>query len=129
MGIKKILMIDDEADLCKLVKMNLEAAGEFTVETVPDGREGIKLAKKIKPDLIILDVMMPGINGIETLGILKRDKDTIAIPVVMLSIKQDETTKFEAAQLYDEDYLSKPIDAPSLKAKIEQVLARRGACK
>ncbi|MDP2913760.1 MAG: response regulator [Candidatus Omnitrophota bacterium] len=123
---KKILMIDDEINFCKLVKMNLESTGDFTVETVSDGKEGIKLAKKIKPDLILLDVMMPGISGIEVLERLKKDRDTVAIPVAMLSIKRDEFIKFEAAQLYDEDYITKPIDAPSLKAKIEEILKRRG---
>lgn len=124
---KKILMIDDEINFCKLVKMNLESMGDFTVETVSDGKEGIKLAKKIKPDLILLDVMMPGISGIEVLERLKKDRDTVAIPVAMLSIKRDEFIKAEAAQLYDEDYITKPIDAPSLKAKIEEILERRGA--
>lgn len=125
MGKKRILIIDDEEIFCKIVKRNLELMGDFEVNIATDGKGGIKLAKKAKPDLILLDIVMLGIDGFEVLKRLKKDNDTMTIPVVMLSAKGDEASKFRAAQLYDEKYITKPIDAPDLKCKIEEVLKKR----
>ncbi|MCK9573470.1 MAG: response regulator [Candidatus Omnitrophica bacterium] len=122
----KILIIDDEENFCKLVKMNLELDRNYIVEIAIDGKKGIDLAKKFKPNAIILDIMMPKMSGFEVLGKLKKDSKTIAIPVIMLSAKEDMDSQFKAAQLYDELYLVKPIDAHTLKGKIEEVLSRRG---
>ncbi|MDD4182667.1 MAG: response regulator [Candidatus Omnitrophica bacterium] len=126
MNRKKVLIIDDEESFCKLVKMNLELDESFKVETATDGKKGLELAKRFKPDVIILDIMMPKMSGFEVLEKIKKDPQTITIPVVMLSAKEDMDFQVKAAQLYDELYLIKPIDAPTLKAKIEEVLARRG---
>ncbi|NQS99482.1 MAG: response regulator [Candidatus Omnitrophica bacterium] len=123
---KKILLIDDEEDFCRLVKMNLELIGNFEVNSATNGKQGLKLAKKLKPDLILLDIMMPGINGFEVLERLKKDQDTVQIPVVMLTAKEDEPSKIKASELYDELYLTKPIEAPDLKAKIDEILKMRG---
>ena len=123
---KKILIIDDEKDLCLLIKKNLEALGDFNVEMATNGKKGIQLAKKVKPDLIILDIIMPGMDGFEVLKNLKSNLKTRAIPVVMLTAKEDEESKVKAAQLYDELYITKPIEASALKTKIEEVLGRRG---
>lgn len=125
MAMKSILIIDDEIDLCKLIKMNLESASDFEVIIAINAEEGIKLAKKIKPDLILLDIVMPGMDGFEVLKRLKKDTNTIAIPVVMLTAKGDDISKIKGAQLYDEEYIVKPVEAPDLKAKIEEVLKRR----
>lgn len=124
---KKILIIDDEADFCKSVKMNLELGSEFEVEIALSGDEGIKLAKTKKPNLILLDIIMPKMDGFEVLKSLKKDKDTIAIPVVMLTAKTDDASKLRASMLYDEKYLSKTIESPQLKAEIEKVLRRSGS--
>ncbi len=126
MSKRRILIIDDEENFCKLVKMNLELDVDFTVETATEGKKGIELAKKFKPDIIILDIMMPKMSGFEVLEKIKKDPKTIGIPVVMLSAKEDMDFQVKAAQLYDELYLVKPIDAPTLKAKIEEILKRRG---
>lgn len=123
---KRILLIDDEDDFCKLVKMNLELIGNFEVTTATNGKKGIKLAKKLKPDLILLDILMPGIDGFAVLQRLKEDENTIEIPVVMLTAKGDEVSKTKASELYDEEYITKPIEAPDLKARIEEVFKRRG---
>lgn len=120
-----ILMIDDERDFCKLVKLNLESFGDFEVVTAFTGKEGIKLARQTKPDLILLDVMMPGMDGFEVLERLKKDEHTIAIPVVMLTVKRDDDSMFQASQLFDEDYVTKPVEADELKARIENVLKRK----
>ncbi|MDP2924499.1 MAG: response regulator [Candidatus Omnitrophota bacterium] len=122
---KKILIIDDEEYFCKMVKRNLEITGSFLVAIATNGKRGLSIAKKDKPDVIILDVMMPKMNGFEVLKRLKKDIDTISIPVIMLTAKGDQESYMQAAQLYDELYLLKPIDAPTLKTKIEEVIKRR----
>jgi len=122
---KKILLIDDEADFCKITKMNLELISDFSVEFATNAKAGINLAKRIKPDLILLDIRMPGMDGLVTLEKLKSDKDTMEIPVVMLTALDSEDYKLKASSLYDEDYITKPIEAKELKAKIEEVLSRR----
>lgn len=126
MSKKKILIIDDEADFCKLVKRNLELIGDFEVVIAGDGKQGFNSAKKLKPDLILLDIMMPRMDGFKVLEKLKSDMNTLAIPVIMLTAKGDEASKVKAAQLYDEEYIIKPIEAPELKTKIEEVLRRSG---
>lgn len=126
MSKKKILIIDDEADFCKLVKRNLELIGDFEVVIAGDGKQGFNSAKKLKPDLILLDIMMPRMDGFKVLEKLKSDMNTLAIPVIMLTAKGDEASKVKAAQLYDEEYIIKPIEAPELKTQIEEVLRRSG---
>jgi DNA-binding response OmpR family regulator len=121
---KKIMIIEDEADFCKLVKMNLEAIGDFEVEIANDSKRGFDLAKKNKPDLILMDIMMPQVDGFKILEKLKDDTSTIEIPVIMLTARGDETSKIIATQLYDEDYIVKPVEALELKEKIEKVLKR-----
>ena len=79
------------------------------------------------PDLILLDILMPGMDGFEVLEKLKKHEDTMMIPVVMLTAKGDEASKTKATQLYDELYITKPIEATDLKIKIEEVLERTGA--
>ncbi|MFA6350600.1 MAG: response regulator [Candidatus Omnitrophota bacterium] len=118
----KILIIDDELDFGKLVKMNLELNGEFNVEIAENGKKGIAMAKKMMPDLILLDILMPGMNGFEVLRKLKADTVTIGIPVIMLSALEDQSVKIKAAQLYNEEYIVKPIEAPELAKKIKNVL-------
>ena len=124
--IKKILIIDDEEDFSKLVKKNLELTGEFEVSTAINGNQGLTLVKKTKPDLILLDIMMPGIDGFKVLETLKANMDTIDIPVIMLTAKGDDPSKIRSSQLYDDEYINKPIGAADLKAKILEVFRRRG---
>jgi DNA-binding response OmpR family regulator len=120
----KILIIDDEVDFGKIIKMNLEESGDFTVEIAKDGKTGIKLAQKIKPNLILLDVRMPGMDGFQVLEKLKKSNETLSIPVVMLSAMGDDFTKGKASELYGEEYITKPIDIQALKVKIKEILTR-----
>jgi len=128
MGLKKVLIIDDEAEFCELVKMYFEITlrSNFQVSIALDGKEGVKLAKKIKPDLIILDVVMPVMDGFQALELLKKDPQTLSIPVVMLSAKIDAESKLKAMELYNDEYINKPVAMLDLKAKVEGVLKRRG---
>ncbi len=126
MGSRKILIVDDEKDLCAMLKVNLEQLSGYEVVTASDGREGLKAARERQPDLILLDIMMPGISGLEVLRRLKGDPKTLSIPVVMLSAVKDEESKQEAGRLYDEDYIEKPVRLDTLRSKIEEVLSRLG---
>ena len=121
-----VLMIDDEEDILWTVKKSLEVMGNYTVETVQDGKKGLAMARKVRPDLILLDITMPRMDGFEVLKILKNDSATAKIPVIMFSAREDEEAKIEASQLYDEDYIVKGVEMPLLKQKIEDVLKRRG---
>ncbi|MDD3295736.1 MAG: response regulator [Candidatus Omnitrophica bacterium] len=120
---KKILAIDDEKDFCFFTKKNLERAG-YEVFTVSDGKSGIKVAKEQRPDLILLDIMMPGIDGFEVLEILKKDSNTCHIPVVMLTGRDDEESKSRAKKLLNEDYLIKPVEIENLREKVESILGK-----
>lgn len=126
MSKKKILIVDDEADFCKLIKWNLESAGDFEVYVATEGRRGIALAKEIRPTLILLDITMPGMDGFKVLEKLKADEETLGIPVLMLTAKGDEASKTKASELYDDYYITKPIATPDLKNKIEEILKVRG---
>jgi Response regulators consisting of a CheY-like receiver domain and a winged-helix DNA-binding domain len=107
-----------------LVKQNLNEEGKYEVEYTNDPDEGIKLAKRIVPDVILLDITMPKKTGLEVLEILKKDKKTVGLPVIMLTALQDTETKLKASYLYGDDYLVKPITLGLLKIKIDEVIER-----
>jgi len=121
----KILAIDDEEDFTFFLKHNLERI-KYQIITASGGEEGIELAKKEKPDLILLDLMMPKIDGFEVSRRLKEDPKTTSIPIVMLTAKDDEEACKKALSLKNEDYLIKPMEVEDLRAKIEEVLKRTG---
>ena len=123
---KRILIIDDEEDFCSLIKTGLETRSDFEVSIATNGKEGIELARMIKPDLILLDVTMPEIDGFQVLEKLKKDKNTVSIPVVMLTAREDVEYKRKAAQLFNEGYLTKPVEFSVLKSTIENIFKRRG---
>lgn len=122
---KKILLIDDEEDFVYFTKINLEQTGKFEVATAIDADAGIKMVRKFKPNLILLDIMMPGKDGFEVLKTVKKDKETRGIPVVMFTVKDEDSYKQKAARLYDEDYITKPVELEELIARIEKVLKKR----
>jgi DNA-binding response OmpR family regulator len=123
---KKILIIDDEKEVCVSTKMLMERVSNYQVETALNGTDGLRLAKKLKPDLIILDVRMPGLSGFDVLRELKNDLSTMEIPVIMLTALNDEESKSTASGLYSELFLNKPISAIELKEKIDEVFKIRG---
>jgi len=126
MRMKVIVLIDDEEDFCRVIKEHLEGISDFEVFTATNGKAGIDLVKKIKPDLIALDILMPGMDGFQVLERLKKDNATMDIPVIILSGKDDDKSKITAAKLYAEMYLTKPVDAKELKEKIDEVFKWRG---
>ncbi len=122
---KRILIIDDERDFCRMVKFNLERTKQYEVLFATDGRSGIEIARSKKPDLILLDIMMAPMDGWETLVNIKGNLELKDIPVMMLTAKQ--LTPFEAKEygIYIEDYILKPITHKELYDAIERVLSRK----
>ena len=121
---RKILVIDDEKDYMYFLKLNLEAVGRYRVTTASNGLRGVASAIFQKPDLILLDIMMPGMNGFETLKRLKSHRQTVSIPVIMLTAVNQSEAQKQAAELFNEDYITKPIETKDLKTRIERVLSR-----
>jgi two-component system phosphate regulon response regulator PhoB len=118
-----ILLIDDERDLIELVRYNVEREG-FDVIATHDGREGLEIARKHRPELILLDVMMPGIDGLEVCRALRRDPDTERTPVIMLTARASESDRIVGLELGADDYLTKPFSPRELVARVKAVLRR-----
>lgn len=123
---KKILVVDDEKDLTFFLKANLELGGEYSVIVANNAKDGIRAAEHHRPDLILMDIMMPGMDGLEALKVLKENEKTCQIPVIMLTAKGDEGSKETAASSFNEAYIVKPVEIETLKSKIRTILARRG---
>lgn len=121
---KKILIIDDEKNMCLLIKQNLELTGHFRVIAAYSGKDGLAAAAREKPDLILLDILMPGMSGFDVLEKLKTSDATTSIPVIMLTAVGTEAAKEKAMSLYNEDYIVKPVQSDVLIGKIEEVLMR-----
>lgn len=120
---KKVLIADDEQDILDILKFNLEAEG-FTVETANNGVVAIEKAKNFLPDLIILDVMMPGKTGIEvcsTLRLLPEFKSTL---IIFLSAMSDDTAEVKGLEIGADDYLKKPIRPKVLMSKVNSLFRR-----
>ena len=122
----RVLLIDDEETLCEVIRRGLERTGLFEVGFATDGKTGLLMARKGNPDVILLDVRMPKMSGIEVLRTLKRDYPLSTIPVIMLSGLLDESTKKDCNYQYAEEYIEKPADLAQLRSRIEAVLRRVG---
>ena len=116
----KILVIDDEPSIINLVSAYLKPEG-YEVYTAADGNAGLKAARAFKPDLIILDLMLPGIDGIELLSRLRRESD---VYVIMLTARTDETDKIVGLSVGADDYVTKPFSPRELVARIKAALRR-----
>jgi two-component system alkaline phosphatase synthesis response regulator PhoP len=117
---KKILVIDDEGDLLKLEKTRLEVSG-YVVITLDSGARVLEIARSEKPDLILLDVVMPGKNGCDVCRELKADTSTRGIPVIIFTAHypEEEYLKVGSSEVGADDYILKPFDAEELLAKIK----------
>ena len=119
----KVLVVDDEPDDVELVKFNLKSAG-FEVVTACDGEEALKKARAAPPDLIVLDVMLPEVDGLEVCKILRRDLATSAIPIVLLSAKAAEVDRVLGLELGADDYVTKPFSPRELVLRVKKLLGR-----
>lgn len=117
----KILVVDDESSIVTLLQFNIEKAG-FDVVTAEDGRTGYELALAEKPDLIVLDLMLPEMDGIEVCKQLRQDK--VETPILMLTAKDDELDKIIGLELGADDYLTKPFSPREVVARIKAILRR-----
>ena len=117
-----IMLVDDNTDLLYSVKKGLESISKgFEVVTVEGGKECLQSLKKIKPDLILLDIMMPGMDGWDTCAKIKSNKKTENIPIVFLTAKTDPVSK-SMGRLASSDYITKPFDMKDLKKRIDSVI-------
>ncbi len=119
----KILIVDDECNIRELLKFNLEKSGYKVIEA-DDGQSAITIAKTQKPELIVLDLMLPGMDGLEVCRIVKNSRETAAIPIIMLTAKNEEIDKVIGLELGADDYLTKPFSPRELLARIKAVLRR-----
>jgi two-component system phosphate regulon response regulator PhoB len=123
MGKAVVLVVEDDPDILRLVSHNLKAA-EFDVLTAQDGYEGLSLAKKHIPQLVILDLMLPGLDGFEVCKELKRSPTTKNIPVLMLTAKGEEVDRIVGLELGAEDYVVKPFSPRELILRVRAILRR-----
>ena len=124
----KVLVVDDEDNIIELIRLGLRYEG-FQVEVASDGEQGIMQAQRVNPDLIILDVMMPGIDGIEACRRLRSNPTTRDIPVLMLTAKDDVSDRILGLQTGADDYLTKPFDFYELLERIKAILRRQNRAK
>jgi two-component system alkaline phosphatase synthesis response regulator PhoP/two-component system response regulator VicR len=117
----KILVVDDEERIVKLLQVNLQKAG-YDVVSASNGNEALNIIKKEKPDLIILDIMMPEMDGIEALRKLKQDKKTKKIPVVMLTCKSEDKDIFCGWKEGADAYLTKPFEPAEVIIMVKGIL-------
>ncbi len=125
---KKILVVDDERDLVELIGMNLQRNG-YEVVSAHDGGTGLDMARKQKPDLLILDVMMPGLSGQDVTRTLKADPETAGIPILMLTAKTEETDIIVGLSMGADDYVTKPFSMKVLVARVGAVLRRKASAE
>ncbi len=119
----KILIVDDELNIRELIKFNVEKSGYKVLET-DNGQTAVSMAKAEQPDLVVLDLMLPGMDGLEVCRIIKNSRETAAIPIIMLTAKNEEIDKIIGLELGADDYLTKPFSPRELVARIKAVLRR-----
>ena len=120
---KHILVVDDEADLVDLISYNLKKEG-FSVDSALDGETAFAKIKKGRYDLVVLDLMLPGIQGMELCRILRNDPKTEALPIIMLTAKGEEVDKILGLEMGADDYVTKPFSPRELLARVKAVLRR-----
>ena len=119
----KILIVEDEANIRQLLRYNLEKEGFQVMEAI-DGIQGLRTAQREKPDLVLLDLMLPGMDGLEVCRTLKGTPATSALPIIMLTAKAEEVDKIIGLELGADDYMTKPFSPRELTARIKAVLRR-----
>lgn len=120
-----VLVIEDEGDIAELIAFNLERSG-LKVEKAADGLQGLELAQSLLPDLIVLDLMMPGMDGISLFKELKREAATRAIPVIMLTARGQTEDRIMGLEVGADDYMTKPFSPKELVLRVKNLLKRTG---
>jgi two-component system alkaline phosphatase synthesis response regulator PhoP len=122
-GNEKILVVEDEPDIAKLVSYNL-AQERFRVVTADNGEQALRIIEREKPDLVVLDLMLPGLSGIELCKILRGGPDTAKLPILMLTAKAGEADRVLGLELGADDYLTKPFSLREMVARVRAILRR-----
>jgi DNA-binding response OmpR family regulator len=120
---KKILVVEDDPDLVELLSFNLRACG-FAVSTSADGVDALKKARAIMPDLILLDLMLPQLDGFGVCEILRRDAATAAIPIIMLTAMSSHFARLAGLEAGANDYITKPFSPKQLVSRVQEFLGR-----
>jgi|TARA_R100000005_G_scaffold95839_2_gene79071 two-component system alkaline phosphatase synthesis response regulator PhoP len=118
-----ILVVDDEKDLLDLIEYNLKKEG-FAVLKAENGEEGIEIAKEHKPDLVLMDIMMPKMDGMEAVETMRADDELKSTPIIFLTARSDEKTEVEGLDKGGDDYITKPISTTKLISRIKAVMRR-----
>lgn len=121
---KRVLLIEDDPSSVRLVSYTLEQEG-YEVLTATNGLEGLKKVREEAPDLLVLDVMLPGLDGFEVCRRLRADEQTAGLPVLMLSAKAQEIDKTTGLKMGADDYLAKPADPSEIVARVANLLAMK----
>ncbi len=120
----KILVVDDEPDALEVLEFNLKNAG-YEVSTADDGEAALKKARQLLPDLILLDLMLPEVDGLEVCKLLRRDPATSGIPIIMVTAKAAEIDRVVGLELGADDYVTKPFSPRELVLRVRNLLRRR----
>ena len=120
---KKILIVDDEPDILRLTSLRLRKLG-YDVLTAADGKEALEIITNEKPDLVLLDLLMPFMDGAEVCKRVKNDKKLRHIPIILFTAHSDTTIPEKTKKLGAEDYIVKPFDPEELTYKVEEILAQ-----
>ena len=123
MSKQTILVVDDERDLLDLIEYNLKKEG-FKVLKAENGEEGISKAKEHRPDLILLDIMMPKMDGLEAVEIMRKDDDLKKTTIILLTARSDEKTEIDGLNKGGDDYITKPISTTKLVSRIKAAMRR-----
>lgn len=123
---QKILVVEDEPDIRKLVQYNLTQE-RFNVLEAEDGEQALKLLQREKPNLIILDLMLPGLSGMELCKLLKQRSETAKLPILMLTAKAGEADRIVGLEMGADDYLAKPFSPREMVARVRAILRRSEA--
>jgi len=126
MAKERILVVEDDEDILQLLKYNLAKEG-YKVTGAASGEEALKVLKSNVPDLVLLDLMLPGIDGLEVCRLLKREAKTSQVPIIMLTAKGEEADIVTGLELGADDYITKPFSPRVLLARVRTVLRRRQA--
>jgi len=126
MSKRKVMVIDDEANFLELVKINLEHTGKYEVQTLMDARDALSRIKAFKPDVILLDILMPKTDGVEVCRSLNADPDANRIPIITLSALDTDKDKLMMYKLGVVDFLVKPIEISDLMNGVEKALRNKG---
>jgi len=125
---KKILVIEDDPSVLRFLEHTLQREG-YQVLTATNGLSGIRMARSEMPDLLVLDIMLPGIDGFEVCHRLRAEPATAKLPILILSAKAQEADKVTALQVGADDYLTKPVNLSDITSRVDILLAKKTAAR